>query len=83
MTKKWIDDGKLRWCWLEHGDAALMLQEFRKERLNSWKPEGKVGVGVFHLLHLRRRAGDLPRSHLTRNQGCQALRRKRHVGHVE
>jgi lactoylglutathione lyase len=46
MTKKWIDDGKLRWCWLEHGDAALMLQEFRKEGLNSWKPEGKVGVGV-------------------------------------
>ena len=46
MTKKWIDEGKLRWCWLEHGDAALMLQEFRKEGLNSWVPEGKVGVGV-------------------------------------
>jgi lactoylglutathione lyase len=46
MTKKWIPDGKLRWCWLQHGNAALMLQEFRKEGLNSWKPEGKVGVGV-------------------------------------
>ncbi|HTA25069.1 MAG TPA: VOC family protein [Terriglobales bacterium] len=46
MTKKWTPDGKLRWCWLEHGNAALMLQEFRKEGLNSWKPEGKVGVGV-------------------------------------
>lgn len=46
MTKKWIDEGKLRWCWLEHGDAALMLQEFRKEGLNSWAPEGKMGVGV-------------------------------------
>jgi hypothetical protein len=21
-------DGKIRWCWLERGDAALMLQEF-------------------------------------------------------
>lgn len=23
MTKKWIDEGKLRWCWLEIGEAAL------------------------------------------------------------
>ncbi|MGH9500874.1 MAG: VOC family protein [Terriglobales bacterium] len=46
MTKKWIDDGKLRWCWLEHGGAALMLQEFRKEGHDSWTPKGKVGEGV-------------------------------------
>ena len=46
MTKKWIDEGKLRWCWLERGDAALMLQEYRTEGHDSWKPEGKVGVGV-------------------------------------
>ena len=42
MTLKWIDEGKLRWCWLERGGAALMLQEWR----DSWVPEGKVGVGV-------------------------------------
>ena len=46
MTKKWIDDGKLRWCWLQLGSAALMLQEFRKEGLNSWVPKAKVGEGV-------------------------------------
>jgi catechol 2,3-dioxygenase-like lactoylglutathione lyase family enzyme len=46
MKKKWIDDGKLRWCWLEIGDAALMLQEFRKEGHDSWRPNGKVGEGV-------------------------------------
>jgi len=46
MTNKWIDEGKLRWCWLELGGAALMLQEFRKEGHDSWAPEGKVGVGV-------------------------------------
>jgi len=46
MTKKWTPEGKLRWCWLQLGDAALMLQEFRKEGLDSWTPEGKVGVGV-------------------------------------
>jgi lactoylglutathione lyase len=26
MTNKWMDGGKLRWCWLQHGGAALMLQ---------------------------------------------------------
>jgi catechol 2,3-dioxygenase-like lactoylglutathione lyase family enzyme len=46
MTKKWIDEGKLRWCWLEHGGAALMLQEFRREGHDAWVPDGKVGVGV-------------------------------------
>ena len=42
MTLKWIDEGKLRWCCLERGGAALMLQEFKRE----WAPEGKLGVGV-------------------------------------
>ena len=46
MTIKWIDEGKLRWCWLERGGAALMLQEFRTQGHDSWKPEGKVGEGV-------------------------------------
>ena len=46
MTKQWIDEGKLRWCWLQHGGAALMLQEFRKEGHDSWLPKGKVGEGV-------------------------------------
>ena len=27
-TKEWIDDGKLRWCWLQIGNAAIMLQEY-------------------------------------------------------
>jgi lactoylglutathione lyase len=46
MTKNWIDQGKLRWCWLQHGDAALMLQEFRKEGCDSWVPQAKLGEGV-------------------------------------
>ncbi len=46
MTRKWTPDGKLRWCCLEHGHAALMLQEFQKEGQNAWTPEWKVGVGV-------------------------------------
>ncbi len=49
MTKKWTPDGpdKVRWCWLQHGNAALMLQEFKKDHHpNSGRPEGKLGVGV-------------------------------------
>jgi catechol 2,3-dioxygenase-like lactoylglutathione lyase family enzyme len=48
MKKKWTPDGdgKIRWCWLQHGNAAIMLQEFRKEGPNSWVPDGKLGVGV-------------------------------------
>ena len=46
MTNKWINEGKLSWCWLQHGAAALMLQEFKKEGHDSWTPECKVGEGV-------------------------------------
>jgi lactoylglutathione lyase len=46
MTKEWIHEGRLRWCWLQHGGATLMLQEFRKEGHDSWAPKGKVGEGV-------------------------------------
>ena len=43
MTKHWLDDGVLRWCWLQLGGAALMLQEYRSERM----PSGKLGEGVW------------------------------------
>lgn len=46
MINKWVDEGKLRWCWLQRGGAALRLQEFKKEGHDSRVPEGKVGVGV-------------------------------------
>ena len=46
MTQKWIDGGKLRWCLLQLGEAALMLQEPHKEGHDSWAPTGKVGEGV-------------------------------------
>jgi catechol 2,3-dioxygenase-like lactoylglutathione lyase family enzyme len=46
MTNQWIDQGKLRWCWLQLGGAALMLQEFCKEGHDSWVPPGKLGEGV-------------------------------------
>ena len=42
MPLKWIVDGQVRWCRLRHGGAAIMLQEFLKERV----PSGKLGEGV-------------------------------------
>jgi len=29
MTKRWIDEGRIRWCWLERDRVAVMLQEMR------------------------------------------------------
>jgi lactoylglutathione lyase len=46
VTTRWVDDGKLRWCWLELGDAAIMLQEFWKGGQHANLPEGEVGQGV-------------------------------------
>ena len=40
MKHSWRPEGKLQWCWLQHGDAALMLQELRTV------PEGTLGAGV-------------------------------------
>lgn len=42
MTNRWINGGKLEWCWLRLGGASLMLQEYRKNKA----PEGKLGLGV-------------------------------------
>jgi catechol 2,3-dioxygenase-like lactoylglutathione lyase family enzyme len=42
ITRKWINKGKLEWCWLQNGGASLMLQEFRSDKI----PSGKLGEGV-------------------------------------
>jgi hypothetical protein len=49
MKHKWIPDraedkpdGRIRWCWLERGDAALMLQEFLPHN----RPSEPLGTGV-------------------------------------
>jgi uncharacterized glyoxalase superfamily protein PhnB len=42
ITNKWIDEGRLRWCWLQLEGAALMLQEYRPDHI----PTIKRGEGV-------------------------------------
>jgi hypothetical protein len=41
-TNQWIVDNKIRWCWLEIGRAALMLQEYSPGKI----PSNKRGEGV-------------------------------------
>jgi lactoylglutathione lyase len=42
MKNKWIDNGKLHWCWLEVGAAAIMLQDYLPERV----PKEKLSIGI-------------------------------------
>lgn len=44
FTRKnqWIVDGKIPWCWLELGGAAIMLQEYNPGRI----PAQKLGEGT-------------------------------------
>ncbi len=46
MKHKWTPDGHIRWCWLELGGAAVMLQEFGKPSSEYSPPQGPLGVGV-------------------------------------
>jgi len=49
MENYWIPDraedhpdGRIRWCWLQLGDAAIMLQEFRPQN----RPKETLGTGA-------------------------------------
>ena len=49
MKNYWIPDraedkpdGRIRWCWLELGSAAIMLQEFK----SAHRPKETLGTGV-------------------------------------
>ena len=35
VTNQWVPEGRIRWCWVRLGDAALMLQEY-------WR-DGQIG----------------------------------------
>lgn len=41
MTKHWYHEGAVRWCWLELGAAAVMLQQCLPEQ-----PVGGAGVTI-------------------------------------
>ena len=41
LKNKWVPRGSIEWCWLQLGNAALMLQEYRNSL-----PTEKLGEGV-------------------------------------
>lgn len=46
MTRHWEPGGRIRWCWLELGGAAIMLQQYWKDgRPGGW-PSEPLGQGV-------------------------------------
>ena len=46
IAKKWTPEGRIRWCWLDHGAAALMLQEFVSDSHHASPIPAQVGAGV-------------------------------------
>ena len=66
-TKQWVPEGRVRWCWLQLGEAALMLQSTLARWAQGGRPRGALGPRRHYLLHVRRRADHLPRPHLPRS----------------
>ena len=46
MTNRWEPDGRLRWCWLQLGDAALMLQEIYADEHHEAPRADCLGQGL-------------------------------------
>ena len=46
VTNQWVPEGRVRWCWLRLGDAALMLQEYWRDGRPAGAPDGPLGQGV-------------------------------------
>jgi catechol 2,3-dioxygenase-like lactoylglutathione lyase family enzyme len=46
ITKSWAPQGKLSWCWIEIGTAALMLQEHGTSRQAASPANAGEGISV-------------------------------------
>jgi lactoylglutathione lyase len=46
ITNRWLPDGHLRWCWMQLGTAALMLQQAMPGTLEKLTANGKLGNGI-------------------------------------
>jgi lactoylglutathione lyase len=46
VSKQWVPEGRIRWCWLQLGEAALMLQEYWRNGRPAGAPDGPLGQGV-------------------------------------
>jgi lactoylglutathione lyase len=46
LTNHWTPEKRIRWCWLELDDVALMLQEYWRDGHQGGTPDGPLGQGV-------------------------------------
>ena len=46
LKNKWAPEGRIGWCWLELGNASLMLQEYWRDGQRGGAPDGPLGQGV-------------------------------------
>ena len=46
VANQWAPEGRVRWCWLRLGEAALMLQEYWRDGRPAGAPAGALGQGV-------------------------------------
>jgi len=46
LANKWTPDGRVHWCWLRLGEAALMLQDYWRHGEEAQPPAGPRGQGV-------------------------------------
>lgn len=46
IQKRWMPDGRLRWCWMSLGGAALMLQEAIESSREKMAAAGALGNGA-------------------------------------
>ncbi len=45
VQNRWMPDGRLRWCWMSLGAAALMLQEASDSTRSEMRASGTLGNG--------------------------------------
>ena len=63
VTNEWRPEkagGRVQWCSLQLGEAAVMLQEYWRDGAPGGAPEGRLGQGVSICFLLRRRDSHLP-----------------------
>ena len=46
IARRWEPEGRIRWCWLELGQVAVMLQEYWKDGQPGGWPTDSPGQGV-------------------------------------
>ena len=66
MTQQWVPDDRIRWRWLELGNAALMLAGAlaRRDGPRCALGRERSAQECRCVFHVRRRAGHLPRRHV-------------------